>query len=190
MQREWVVVAGGIGGIDRSQAIDVDSDVARARVVKLGCLCDIELDSEEIVTRRSRIVEGVIGKAKVSTNTAVWECLVLCNEEGHAFSTLIALGDYLEGEGCVERDNGTRIVEKSYGLFGNYTSGAWIEIRACIRVWGECHGLLIIQGWCSSRISLTAGYDGDVEIREEVVRICIEVEVVRHGHGHTTMCQR
>ena len=189
MQREWVVVAGGIGGIDRSQAIDVDSDVARARVVKLGCLCDIELDSEEIVTRRSRIVEGVIGKAKVSTNTAVWECLVLCNEEGHAFSTLIALGDYLEGEGCVERDNGTCIVQESYGLFRNYTSGASAESRACVRVWDEPHCLVIVQGCCSSRISLTARNDGDVEIREEVIRTWTEGDVVRHGHGHT-MCRR
>ena len=135
------------------------------------------------------IDEGVIGKAKVSTRTSVWECLILCNEEGHAFSTQIALCDYLEGEGCVKGHNGTRIVEKLYGLFGNYTSGASIEIRACVRVWDEPHCLVIVQGCCSSRISLTARNDGDVEIREEVIRTWTEGDVVRHGHGHT-MCRR
>ena len=35
------------------------------------------------MTREGGILdEGVIGEAKVATSTVMWECLVLCNEEG------------------------------------------------------------------------------------------------------------
>ena len=165
--------------------------MARARVIELGRLRDIELNRKEIVTGKggSRIDEGVIGEAEVATSTVVWECLVLCNEEGHAFSTHIALGDYLEEDVCFKRDNGTFIVEQSYGLFVNYTSGASIEISSCVRVWDEPQDLFLnIQGCRSSRISITAGQTGDVEVRGEVAHIWNEVEVLRIGHGHA-MCR-
>ena len=113
--------------------------------------------------------EGYIGMAKVGTGTAMWECLVLSNEEGHAFSTPIRLGDNPEGEGCVKRDNGAPIGEEFYGFFRDNTANTSIVITGLAGVWDEPHdiGLLACRirratghNDCRcSRICLTTGHN-------------------------------
>ena len=127
--------------------------------------------------------------AKVGTGTAMWECLVLSNEEGHAFSTPIRLGDNPEGEGCVKRHvNGTcHMVREFDRFFGDDTPAAQIVIVGFASVRNDPQDICIIQVCRSSVILVpTAMHNGDIKDRVDAgPRITwIKGEDVRHGHVH------